>query len=100
MTTKSRATEYVVAVASFVAAVALAFTSLILSDGHEVAAGNCTLVAQFLLLTASIFGIDYKLNHYGTTNPDKRNNHPLHGESSRVQNDDTGLSPSASGEGL
>lgn len=100
MKTKSRATEYTVAVASFVAAVALAFTSLILSDGHEVAAGNCTLVAQFLLLTASIFGIDYKLNHYGTTNPDKRNHHPLHGESSRVQNDDAGFSPSASGEGI
>ena len=100
MTTKSRATEYVVAVASFVAAVALAFTSLILSDGHEVAAGNCTLVAQFLLLTASIFGIDYKLNHYGTTNPDKRNHHPLHGESSRVQDGDAGFSPTASGEGI
>ena len=99
-TVKRRATEYTVAVASFVAAVALAFTSLILSDGHEVAAGNCTLVAQFLLLTASIFGIDYKLNHYGTTNTDKRNHHPLHGESSRVQNDDAGLSPSASGEGI
>lgn len=100
VTVKSRATEYTVAVASFVAAVALAFTSLILSDGHEVAAGNCTLVAQFLLLTASIFGIDYKLNHYGTTNPDKRNHHPLHGESTRVQNDDAGFSPAASGEGV
>lgn len=66
---KSRATEYTVAVASFVAAVALAFTSLLLSDEHEVAAGNCTLVAQFLILTASIFGIDYKLNSYGKTTP-------------------------------
>lgn len=62
MTKKSRATEYVVAVASFVAAVAFAFTSLVMSDEHEVAAGNCTLVAQFLLLTASIFGVDYKFN--------------------------------------
>lgn len=100
MTAKSRATEYTVAVASFVAAVALAFTSLILSDGHEVAAGNCTLVAQFLLLTASIFGIDYKLNHYGATNPDKRNHHPLHGEPSRVQNDDAGFSSTPSVEGI
>ena len=63
----SRRIEYTVAVASFIVAVSLAFVSLWLSDEHEVAAGNCTLVAQFLLLTASIFGIDYKLNYYGTT---------------------------------
>lgn len=63
----SRRIEYTVAVASFIVAVSLAFVSLWLSDEHEVAAGNCTLVAQFLLLTASIFGIDYKLNSYGTT---------------------------------
>lgn len=63
----SRRIEYTVAVASFIVAVSLAFVSLWLSDEHEVAAGNCTLVAQFLLLTASIFGIDYKLNSYGAT---------------------------------
>lgn len=63
----SRRIEYTVAVASFIAAVALAFISLFISDEHEVAAGNCALVAQFLILTASIFGIDYKLNSYGTT---------------------------------
>lgn len=63
----NRKTEYAVAVASFIVAVGLAVTSLIISDEHEVAAGNCTLVAQFLLLTASIFGIDYKLNNFGTT---------------------------------
>ena len=61
----SRRIEYTVAVTSFVVAVALAAVSIWLSDMHEVAAGNCTLVAQFLLLTASIFGIDYKLNSYG-----------------------------------
>lgn len=66
---KNRAIEYTVAVASFVAAVVLAFVSLAISDAHEVAAGNCTLVAQFLILTASIFGIDYKLNSYGKTTP-------------------------------
>lgn len=65
MVNKSRTIEYTVAVASFVTAVVLSFVSLWLSDEHEVAAGNCTLVAQFLILTASIFGIDYKLNSYG-----------------------------------
>lgn len=59
---KPRTTEYVVAVGSFIAAVAFAFTSMALAEGHEVAAGNCTVIAQFLLLTASIFGIDYKMN--------------------------------------
>lgn len=94
-TVKSRAIEYIIAVASFVAAVALAFTSLLLSDQHEVAAGNCTLVAQFLLLTASIFGIDYKLNNYGHATH-KRDNNPLHRESPRMQDDDVGLSAPAS----
>lgn len=54
--------EYFVAIASFIAAVAFAFTSLLLSEEHEVAAGNCTVIAQFLLLTAAIFGIDYKIS--------------------------------------
>ena len=65
---KSRAIEYTVAVGSFLAAVVFAFVSLSIADSHEVAAGNCTVIAQFLLLTASIFGIDYKLNQYGKTN--------------------------------
>lgn len=67
MTSKTRHIEYFIAVASFVAAVVFAFVSLSISEGHEVAAGNCTVIAQFLLLTASIFGIDYKLNSFGTT---------------------------------
>lgn len=67
MTSKTRHIEYFIAVASFIAAVVFAFVSLSISEGHEVAAGNCTVIAQFLLLTASIFGIDYKLNSFGTT---------------------------------
>lgn len=63
----SRKLEYTVALSSFLAAVVFAFVSLYISSDHEVAAGNCTIVAQFLLLTASIFGIDYKLNSYGKT---------------------------------
>lgn len=64
----SRTVEYTVAVASFVAAMVFAFVSLAIADAHEVAAGNCSVVAQFLILTASIFGIDYKLNTHGKTN--------------------------------
>lgn len=66
---RNRKVEAVTAVASFLVAVAFAFTSLAISEQHEVAAGNCTIIAQFLLLTASIFGIDYKLNTYGSTSP-------------------------------
>lgn len=72
---QNRALEKGVAVASFVAAVVFAFVSLYIAEEHEVAAGNCTVIAQFLLLTASLFGIDYKLNTYGgtTPTPTKRN---------------------------
>lgn len=62
-----RYTEYMVAVASFIAAIVFAGVSVAICEGHEVAAGNCSLVAQFLLLTASIFGIDYKLTQHGHT---------------------------------
>lgn len=72
---KSRVVEYTVAVASFVAAIIFAFVSLMISTEHEVAAGNCTVIAQFLLLTASIFGIDYKLNTFGKTTPSNESNH-------------------------
>lgn len=65
----SRKTEYTVAVASFIAACAFAFTSLLISQDHEVAAGNCTVIAQFLLLTASIFGLDYRLTSHGHSTP-------------------------------
>ena len=81
MKLQNRSVEYTVAVASFITAVVLAFVSLAISEDHEVAAGNCTLVAQFLILTASIFGIDYKLNSYGTTGKGHSNQdrevHPL-----------------------
>lgn len=81
MITKSRTIELSVAVASFLAAVAFAFTSLLIADNHEVAAGNCAVIAQFLLLTASIFGIDYQFNrhdHKATTrNPQQQSpQHP------------------------
>lgn len=51
------------ATGSFLAAVLLAFTSLIISDDHDIAAGVLMMCAQFLTLTATIFGIDYKWNY-------------------------------------
>lgn len=52
--------EKFVAVCSFFAAVGLAFTAVVISEDHDIAAGNLMMCAQFLTLTATIFGIDYK----------------------------------------
>lgn len=56
--------ESTVAIGSFLAAVGLAFTSLFISPDHDIAAGVLMMCAQFLMLTASIFGLDYKLSQY------------------------------------
>lgn len=48
------------AVASFATAVALSFTSLLISEDHDIAANVLFVVAQFLTLCATILGIDYK----------------------------------------
>lgn len=54
-------TESIVAIGSFLAAVALAFVSLIISEDHDIAGGVLMMCAQFLLLTATIFGLDYHI---------------------------------------
>lgn len=58
---KDMRVQSVVAVGSFVAAVGLAFTSLVISNDHDIAAGVLMMCAQFLMLTATIFGLDYKI---------------------------------------
>ena len=55
-----RKAEKFVAVGSFFAAVLLAFTSGVVSEDHDVASGVLMMCAQFLTLSATIFGIDYK----------------------------------------
>ena len=55
-----RKTKLFVAIGSFFAAVLLAFTSVLISKDHDVAGGVLMMCAQFLTLTATIFGIDYK----------------------------------------
>lgn len=53
--------ESFVAISSFFAAVVLAFTSLVISQDHDIKSGCLMMCAQFLLLTATIFGLDYKI---------------------------------------
>lgn len=60
MVSYERKTKLFVAVGSFLAAVLLAFTSVLVSKDHDVAGGVLMMCAQFLTLTATIFGIDYK----------------------------------------
>ena len=62
--TENRKAEKGVAIASFAAAVGLSFTSLMISEEHDIAAGVMIQCAQFLTLTASIFGLDYKFKSY------------------------------------
>lgn len=59
----NRRIEKAVAVGAFLAAVGLAFTSLIISEDHDIAAGVLMMCAQFLTLCATIFGIDYRWNY-------------------------------------
>ena len=61
---EDRHVEKIVAVGSFLAAVALAFTSLLISNDHDIEAGVLMMCAQFLTLTAAIFGLDYKFTDY------------------------------------
>lgn len=59
-----RRIEKFVAVGSFFAAVGLSFLSVIISPDHDVAGGTLMMCAQFLTLTATIFGIDYRFNSH------------------------------------
>lgn len=56
---EKRNLEKWIAAASFVVAAALAFTSLLISEEHDIAANVLFVIAQFLVFAASILGIDY-----------------------------------------
>ena len=57
---QSRYIEKGIAIASFATAVALSFTSLLISSDHDITANVLLAIAQFLTLCATILGIDYK----------------------------------------
>lgn len=58
----NRIIEKSIATASFTVAVALSFTSLLISENNDIASNVLFVIAQFLTLTATILGIDYKFN--------------------------------------
>lgn len=62
MKPNARILEKTIAAASFVVAVVLSFVSLLISDDYDIASNVLFVVAQFLTLTATLLGIDYKFS--------------------------------------
>lgn len=67
-----RTIEKAIAVGCFLAAVGLAFTSMIISEDHDIAAGVLMMCAQFLTLCATIIGVDYKFTEVRRRNQDEK----------------------------
>lgn len=66
MNNSTRTIEKAIATGSFLSAVAFAFTSLIIAPSHDITASQLMMVAQFLTLTATLLGIDYKFSQLKT----------------------------------
>lgn len=62
--------EKFVAVGSFLVAAVLAFIGQQLAELGDIEGGTLMMCAQFLTLTATIFGIDYKIKSNGTIRKD------------------------------
>ena len=61
---RNKKAECFVAIGSFLAAVALAFTSMIISKENDIDSSVLMMCAQLLTLCATIFGLDYKFGEY------------------------------------
>ena len=62
MLTVKRTLEKTIATSSFGVAVVLSFVSMAISEDHDIASNVLFVVAQFLTLTATLLGIDYKFS--------------------------------------
>lgn len=58
---------------SFLVAAALAFTSMAVRPDSDITANVLLAIAQFLTLTCTILGIDYKFNSYSYGRAKKEN---------------------------
>lgn len=65
---KDRKLEKTISAASFAVAVLLAFVSMAIREDHDITANVLLGMAQFLTLTCTLLGIDYKFSEI------KRNN--------------------------
>lgn len=59
--------EYSTGVVCVMAAITIGITSIIISEHHDIAAGELIFVAQLLIFAASVFHLNYKLGNYGQT---------------------------------
>lgn len=59
---KNRKYEKFLAGLSLVAAIALSFVGLLISPNSDIGSSTCLVIAQFLTLTATLLGFDYKFN--------------------------------------
>lgn len=57
-----RKLEKSISASSFAVAVVLAFSSIAIRDDHDITANVLLAMAQFLTLTCTLLGIDYKFN--------------------------------------
>lgn len=64
MAVVSRKSEKAIAAASFVVAAALAFTSMLIRPDNDITANVLLAIAQFLTLSCTILGIDYKFTSF------------------------------------
>lgn len=65
----TRKLEKSISACSFVVAVVLAFTSMAIREDHDLTANVLLAIAQFLTLTCTLLGIDYKFNSLKTKTP-------------------------------
>ena len=63
----TRRLEKTISVTSFAVAVLLAFTSMAIREDHDITANVLLGMAQFLTLTCTLLGIDYKFSSFKTS---------------------------------
>lgn len=62
----ARKLEKSISASSFAVAVILAFTSIAIREDHDITANVLLAIAQFLTLTCTLLGIDYKFSNIAT----------------------------------
>lgn len=64
--------EGFVAIGSFLVAAALAFIGQQMAEQGDIRGGTLMMCAQFLTLSATIFGIDYKIKKFRKDNNEEK----------------------------